>query len=171
MIKDTKPNPDLIEAQKYVYEPLGWKCEKIKQEAESQEYGACTFEMNNKSIIFRVAKITPTKVGQFVTIWKRIGSGPTMPYDIQDPFDFMVINVRSKDHWGQFVFPKAVLADKGIISKNGVGGKRGIRVYPAWDITDNPQAQKTQRWQLQYFFEWTKNNMITPGIIEKLFNN
>jgi hypothetical protein len=162
---------DFCAAQKEIYEPRGWKCQNIKQEAESQEYGACTFEMNGKSIIFRVAKITPTKIGQFVTIWKRIAKGPTMPYDSQDAFDYMVINVWNKDHCGQFVFPKAVLINKGIVSKNGIGGKRGIRVYPAWDITDNPQAKKTQAWQLHYFFEWDKKNIVTPEIIEKLFNN
>ena len=165
----TKLHPDFIEAQTRIYEPLDWKCQNIKQEAESQEYGACTFEMNDKSVIFRIAKITPTKIGQFVTIWKRIGNGPTMPYDAQDAFDYMVVNVRSKDHFGQFVFPKAVLVSKGIISKNGIGGKRGIRVYPAWDIADNPQARKTQAWQLKYFFEIDHNQSMDQKTIQKLF--
>lgn len=101
-------------------------------------------------------------------LWKRIGNGPTMPYDAQDAFDYMVINVRSKDHFGQFVFPKSVLADKGIISKNGIGGKRGIRVYPAWDIADNPQA-RTQAWQLKYFFEIDHNQPIDQKTIQRLF--
>src|SRR5690348_2623887 len=92
--------------QKYIYEPLGWQCNNIQQEAESQEYGACFFEMNGKKIIFRVAKITPTKIGQFVTFWKRIGSGPIMPYDCADSFDFFVVTVKSKDRLGQFVFSK-----------------------------------------------------------------
>ena len=67
---------DLLAAQKLVYEPSGFSCKNLVLEAESQEYGACEFEMNNKQIKFRVAKITPTKIGQFVTFWKRIGSGP-----------------------------------------------------------------------------------------------
>ncbi len=54
-------------------------CAIIVQDNESQEYGASTFEMNNKIIKFRVAKITPTKVGQFVTFWKRIADGPITP--------------------------------------------------------------------------------------------
>lgn len=37
------------------------------------------------------------------------------------------------------------------MSKNGEGGKRAIRVYPPWDKTINQQAQKTQKWQLEYF--------------------
>jgi len=36
------------------------------------------------------------------------------------------------------------LADKSIISKNGKLGKRGIRVYPPWDMVTNKQAEKTQ---------------------------
>ncbi|TRW95625.1 MepB family protein [Flavobacterium gawalongense] len=32
-------------------------------------------------------------------------------------------------------------------------GKRAIRVYPPWDTTTNKQAQKTQKWQLDYFLE------------------
>ena len=141
------------ETQKNIYDVLGWKCENIKEDSESKEYGACSFEMNGKKIIFRIGKITPTKVGQFVTFWKRIGKSPIMPYDMSDDFDFLVVSVGDKNRYGQFVFPKDVLYEKGIISKNSLGGKRAMRIYPAWDVTDNPQARRTQAWQLNYFFE------------------
>lgn len=146
-------HPDLLAAQKLAYEPNGLICSAIIPEVESQEYGACTFEMNNRIIKFRVAKITPTKIGQFVTLWKRIGSGPIMPYDMADPVDLFVVSVRSGHHFGQFVFPKDVLYHKGFVSKDGKGGKRAMRVYPPWDVPDNRQAQKTQSWQLHYFVE------------------
>ncbi|QQR49103.1 MepB family protein [bacterium] len=108
--------------------------------------------MNNHAILFRVAKITPTKVGQFVTIWKRNQAGITAPHDLADNIDFFVISVRNGERLGQFVFPTKILAEKDIVSKNDSGGKRGVRVYPAWDVADNPQAKMTQAWQLAYFF-------------------
>jgi hypothetical protein len=165
----TKPNTDFFEAQKYIYEPLGWKCNNVKQEAESQEYGACSFEMNGKTILFRVSKITPTKVGQFVTLWKRIGKGPIQPYDMQDSIDLFVVSVRNKNSFGQFVFPKAVLCEKGIVSQGDKVGKLAIRVYPAWDIADNSQAKKTQAWQLNYFFEVKENKIQDSALINKLY--
>lgn len=160
---------DIFEAQKYIYEPLGWKCEKVQEDVESKEYGACTFEMNGKAIVFRVGKITPTKVGQFVTFWKRQGKSPIMPYDVSDPFDLFVVSVRDKNHFGQFVFPKTVLYEKGIISKGGRGGKRAIRVYPVWDKADNPQAKRSQAWQLHYFFEINQNQSIDEARVQKFF--
>lgn len=152
-----KYNADLLEAQKLAYEPSGLLCTEFELEAESQEYGACAFKLNGKSIRFRVAKITPTKVGQFVTFWKRVGSGPIMPYDMADKFDFLVVSVRTADHFGQFIFPKSVLCQKGFVSVEGKGGKRAMRVYPPWDIADNSQAKKTQAWQLMYFVEIRPN--------------
>jgi hypothetical protein len=62
-----------------------------------------------------------------------------------------VITVRQEKNFGQFIFPKNVLHEKGFVSRNGVGGKRAMRVYPPWDVTDSTQAQKTQDWQLTYF--------------------
>ena len=162
-------HPDLLAAQQLVYEPNGLFCNAIVEEAESKEYGACTFVMNHKSITFRVAKITPTKIGQFVTLWKRIGRGPIMPYDTTDLIDLFVVSVRNGAHFGQFIFPKEVLWQKGFVSKDGKGGKRAMRVYPPWDITDNKQAIKTQKWQVPYFFEILTNGQTDVSRIQKLF--
>jgi hypothetical protein len=123
----------------------------LKQNIESKEYGACTFELNGKIIEQRVAKITPTKTGQFVTVWKRNKEGITEPFNIADNFDFVIITARDNENFGQFIFPRLVLADKGVITRNGKEGKREIRVYPPWDITTNKQAEKTQNWQTKYF--------------------
>ncbi|PKB17498.1 MepB family protein [Flavobacterium sp. 5] len=125
-------------------------------ELESIEYGACTFVLNNSNIRFRTAKITPTKTGQFVTLWKRINKGPIQPFDNTDPIDLFIISVRKENHFGLFIFPKAILIDKEIVSDKKEG-KRAIRVYPPWDITTSKQAQKTQNWQLEYFLEISQN--------------
>ncbi len=146
-------HPDLIAAQKLAYEPNHILISHLIKEEESQEYGAFTLEINHRRIKFRVAKITPTKTGQFVTLWKRIEKGPILPYDMDDPIDLFVISVRTSQHFGQFVFPKTVLCEKGIVSKNRQGGKRAIRLYPPWDTPDSKQAKNTQMWQRLYFFE------------------
>jgi hypothetical protein len=41
---------------------------------------------------------------------------------------------------------------KNYVSKDGKGGKRAMRIYPPWDITDNRQAKKTQAWAVDVFF-------------------
>lgn len=159
---------DLVAAQELAYKAIGLTYSNLIPEIESQEYGACTFLMNNKIIKFRVAKITPTKIGQFVTFWKRIENGPIMPYDISDAFDLLVVSVRNSKNFGQFIFPKSVLLQKGLLSKDGIGGKRAMRVYPPWNIADNTQAKKTQAWQLLYFAEIQPNLDITK--IKPLFS-
>ncbi|WP_081584805.1 MepB family protein [Bacillus bingmayongensis] len=42
------------------------------------------FNLNALSIRFGVSKITPTKVGRFVTLWERSEYGSIQPYDISD---------------------------------------------------------------------------------------
>ena len=151
---------DFLITQDLVYKPLNLSCTSSMPESESQEYGACVFKLNSLHIRFRVAKITPTKIGQFVTLWKRIGKNPIEPYDALDLVDFFVISVRDKNNFGQFVFPKSILLEKGIFSKSGKGGKRGIRVYPAWDKVVSSQAKKTQQWQLNYFLNMSSDCSI-----------
>ena len=150
---------DLKVVKELVYDKCGFDLADPKLNSESIEYGACSFGLNGRKIQHRVSKITPTKTGQFVTIWKRNKDGITEPFDISDDIDFIIITSKSGDNFGQFIFPKSVLADKGIITKNGKEGKRGIRVYPPWDIVTNKQAEKTQSWQTKYFLTINSNSI------------
>jgi hypothetical protein len=160
---------DLKVVKELVYDKCGFDLTNLKQNLESVEYGACSFKLNGKTIQYRVSKITPTKTGQFVTIWKRNKDGITEPFDILDDIDFIIITSKSGDNFGQFIFPKSVLADNGIITRNGKEGKRGIRVYPPWDITTNRQAIKTQSWQTKYFLTIKNDNSTDLDLTKKLF--
>ncbi len=160
---------DLKFAKELVYDKCSFDLTNLKQNLESVEYGACSFELNGKSIQYRVSKITPTKIGQFVTIWKRNKDGITEPFDISDDIDFIIITSKSGDKFGQFIFPKSVLADNGIITRNGKEGKRGIRVYPPWDVVTSKQAETTQNWQTKYFLTIKKDNTIDLDWTKKLF--
>jgi hypothetical protein len=143
-----------------IYNKLNFEVSDYQNELESQEYDACRFKLNGLLIISRTAKITPKKIGQFVTFWKRPNQGEIAPLDDTDNFDFYIINVSSKIRIGQFVFPKSILIKKGIISTEKKEGKRGFRVYPSWDLPLSKQAQKTQKWQLDYFYEISDSNEL-----------
>ena len=143
----------LLQIKTEVYDRCDLEITGFQLELESKEYDACQFELNGLNIICRSAKITPKKIGQFVTFWKRIEDGPIEPFNETDPIDFYVVNVQSENHFGQFVFPKSILIKKGIISTEKKEGKRAFRVYPNWDMPKSKQAERTQRWQLNYFYE------------------
>lgn len=159
---------DLKIVKELVYNKCGFDLTDLKKNSESKEYGACSFVLNGKIIEQRVSKITPTKTGQFVAIWKRNDNGITEPFDNSDNFDFVIITARSDNNFGQFIFSKSVLADKGIITQNGKGGKRGIRVYPPWDTATSKQAEKTQNWQTKYFLTIKNDNSTDLDLVKKL---
>ncbi len=167
--KDLFPiQSELSLLKELVYDKCGFDLSNVKENKESLEYGACSFILNGRTIEYRVSKITPTKSGQFVTIWKRNKEGITEPYNILDDLDFIIITSRSDDNLGQFIFPKSVLVDKGIITKNDRIGKRGIRVYPPWDTTTSKQAEKTQLWQTRYFLTINNGDLIDLSLIKQL---
>lgn len=139
--------------KQFIYDECEFVTTAPHADAESAEYGAGTYKVNDLQIICRTAKITPKKLGQFVAIWQRDQNHITQPQHIDNDFDLLVINCQTQDKFGQFVFPKAALAKHGIITTATKRGKNGIRIYPSWDTTTNRQAIKTQKWQLQYFLE------------------
>ncbi|MFD7609565.1 MepB family protein [Streptomyces sp. NPDC059828] len=147
----TEVHGDLLAAKTLVYDTSGFACSQPVPEPESAEYAACGFTLDGLSARFRVAKTTPTKAGQFVTVWQRSAEGPIRPFDADDGVDLFVISSRDSGHFGQFVFPRAVLCERGIVSRNGLGGKRAFRVYPPWVTTTSRQACSTQAWQVDYF--------------------
>lgn len=122
-----------------------------QQDLESTAYNACSYEVDGEKIIERTAKITPKKIGQFVTCWKRNAKGITQPFEDSDNFDFFIIKVVDDNFAGYFKFSKAVLIKNGIISTENKEGKRGFRIYPIWRKPISKQAIKTQTWQLEYF--------------------
>ena len=161
---------DLKMLNDLTYSKCGFSLSNLKWNSESAEYGACSFELNGKIIQHRASKITPTKIGQFVTTWKRNEAGKTVPFDFSDPIDFIIITTRDGDRFGQFIFPKPVLADLGMITRNGKAGKCGIRVYPPWDAAINKQAKATQARQTKYFIEIKNDRSTDLTLLRKLFS-
>jgi len=158
-------------AKELVYDKCGFDITNLKLNSESAEYGACSFDLNRKTVQHRVSKITPTKIGQFVTIWKRNKDGITEPFNISDDLDFIIITSKCGDNFGQFLFPKSVLADKGIITNKGKEGKRGIRVYPPWDLVTSIQARKNQSWQTKYFLTIRNDNSTDIEMAKRILTD
>lgn len=144
---------NLLFIKNKIYDKCDLKISHIKIEAESKAYNAAQFRINGKKIIYRTAKITPKKIGQFVTFWVRNTQGIIRPFSENDAFDYFVINVRTHIKLGQFVIPKTHLIKQGIVSSKNKSGKRGLRVYPQWDVVKSDQAKKTQMWQQQFFYQ------------------
>ncbi|MGK5548739.1 MepB family protein [Streptomyces sp. URMC 127] len=161
---------DLLAAKTAVYDPSGFVCSRPVAEPESAEYAAHRFALDGQPVVFRVAKTTPTKAGQFVTVWQRSAEGPIRPFDAEDGIDLFVISSRDSGHFGQFVFPREVLCDRGIVSRNGKGGKRGFRVYPPWVTAPNRQANSTQAWQVNYFLPLPEDGSVDLARARALYH-
>jgi hypothetical protein len=161
------------EAHSEIYRKCGLNISNFITEPESKEYNACQFQIDGRLAICRTAKITPKKVGQFVTSWKRNNQGITEPFSETNNFHHFVINVNTENRKGQFVFTKSILIAKAIVSTKKKDGKRGFRIYPLWDTPTNKQAQKTQQWQLDYFYEInsTTDLIKVAGLYHSLTTN
>ncbi len=142
-----------LDLQKEALAPSGLQPDEAPmREREGEEYGAVQFSLAGDKVAFRVAKTTPTKIGQFVTLWKRPHPGADIaPFDVSDPLTFVLVVVFDALNEGVFVFDRSVLGQKNILSVDQKGGKRAFRVYPPWVKPEAKQAIRTQKWQLEYF--------------------
>jgi hypothetical protein len=153
-----------------VFEPLGLVVANAVCEAESAEYSACRLWLDGREVAFREAKTTPTKIGQFVTLWKRPSPrAAIVPLDADDNISRVVVAVSNGMSRGQFVFDISVLVDFGVMSVNGRGGKRAIRVYPPWAVPTNPQAVRTQIWQLERFLAVDAGQAVDQQLARQLY--
>jgi hypothetical protein len=144
----------------------------VQREAESSEYGACRFGLDGQAVVFRVAKTTPTKLGQFVTLWKRPRQGDAIaPLAAGDQVDFVVIEVAQGGQRGQFIFDKSILIRKGVLFSADHAGKRAIRVYPPWTSPVARDAVRTQQWQSDYFLHLSGTGSADPAQTKRLFGS
>ena len=164
---------DLDAVIRNVYEPAGMKrSSPVLHEAESADYGACRFRLDGHNIVFRVAKTTPTKIGQFVTLWTRRRPGDAIePLDASDPVDFVVVCTSNAAHNGQFIFDRKILIEKGVMSSRETVGKRAIRVHPPWSNPVATEAVRTQKSQLRYFLDYSDGGTADPTHVRPLFKS
>ena len=124
---------------------------------ECLEYSGCSFKLDDLKVKYRQAKVTPKKVGLFVTLWKRNTENKIEPFSVNDSFDFYIIAAKQENYYGFFIFSKDILSEKNILTNSKKEGKRGFRVYPDWTETTNNQAAKTKAWQTNYFINCNEN--------------
>lgn len=149
---------ELKKIENLVFKEVNLKISNVIEDKECQEYFGYNFQTEKLNFKFRKAKITPKKIGQFVTLWKRNSQNITEPFNETDAFDFYIIVTEEIEKFGFFLFPKNELIKRNIISTKLKEGKRGFRVYPSWTKTENKQAEKTQSWQTEFFIDFTKND-------------
>ncbi len=164
-------NTALNYVNKMIYEPSGLTVSSVQEEKQNAKYGSGIFHLSSKTVRFRVAKTTPTKVGQFVAFWEKDSNHNNQPYVYEEAPDLLIITTFKSEHeFGQFVFPKDVLLHKGILGSTSTTGKMAMRVYPIWDFPNSKQAVKTQKWQLPYFVDLSHPNKLLVEKIVELYS-
>src|SRR5699024_5644269 len=156
---------------KMIYEPNDLTVKSVQEEKQNSKYGAGTFRLASRTIRFRVANITPTKVGQFVAFWEKDENNKNQPFTYEEAPDLLVITTFKNDNeYGQFIFPKEVLFKQNILRSSSTKGKMAIRVYPSWDSPTSKQAMKTQEWQLPYFVDMSRQKELPNERIIELYS-
>jgi len=120
-------------------------------EPENAGYGASMANIDGQRWRVRTARVTPTKAGAFVSVWRRSAGGGTEPFPASEGVHGLLVFVLDQDRRGLFRFTSAHLRDLGVASADGCSGKRGFRVYPEWSEGLNAQARRTQRAQAAAF--------------------
>jgi len=163
-------NKTLTYVNELLYEPNHLTIKNIREETQNSDYGAGIFQLNSKSVRFRVAKITPTKVGQFVSFWEKDEANKNQAFSYDNATDLLVINTfNNNGDFGQFVFPKEVLLKQNILKTANTKGKMAIRVYPSWDTPTSKQAIATKKWQSPYFVKTDATTSLSKHELLKLY--
>jgi len=162
MIKELQHLNDLI------LKGLNLQLSEITPDLECEEYSGFNFKINQTTFKFRKSKLTPKKVGQFVTFWKRDLHGKTVPFDVDEDFAFYIISIEESENSGFFVFPKVILEKENLISGEQKTGKRGFRIYADWHFPNSKQAEKTKLWQTEYFINYSDSDELIFNQFRKI---
>lgn len=175
--------------------PAGYKITKgvtLDPLSESSKYSGLVFFIDEKKIVYRKGKVTTDRPGAFLAIWQRpfvdsLNDNKPIPLTSND-LDYLFVqvtsqtsvkaiegSVKSTQH-GMFIFPIALLLEKGIVYSTKNKGKTGFRVFPPWSQNRgeigtkvfSESGKKTQRWQLPYFVDIDKNGLIKPDQLDKI---
>ncbi|MGE6415591.1 MepB family protein [Planococcus kocurii] len=162
----------LAYVNKMIYEPNKFILKSIQEEQQNAKYGAGTFQLSFNTVRFRVAKITPTKIGQFVAFWEKDKNNKNQPYSYEEAPELLVITTfKGEYEFGQFIFPKEILFNQNILRSESSKGKMAVRVYPSWDIPTSKQAMETQKWQLPYFVDMSNPNKLPTEKMVELYSS
>ncbi|QBQ41892.1 MepB family protein [Sphingobacterium psychroaquaticum] len=156
--------------EKVLFSPLQLKTTAIEHDPEAAEYWGYNIALSGANIKFRKAKITPKKLGMFVTLWRRNMNRQTEPFHLADNVDYYIILTETDEYQGLFIFPKAALAQHQILTTATKEGKRGFRIYPPQVEVNNPQARKTQAWQAPYFVDLSDTSDSAMERIKRLLS-
>lgn len=154
-----------------IFKPLNYHLSEIHSDKEADEYFGFDFKINDIKIKFRKSKLTPKKIGQFVTFWKRDQNNKTVPFDLDDDFDFYLILMEENGNAGFFIFPKSILEKEDLISSQLKAGKRGFRIYSDWHFPTSKQAEKTKLWQTRYFINFSDTESSILEKFESIMNS
>lgn len=125
----------------------------VHEETQNSEYEGGIVTINGQSYRSRLAKLTPKKVGYFVAFWEKGPNNQNQAFDMANTPDKSIISIIDGDLKGQFVFPKSILIQKGVLRREHAKGKMAMRVYPTWFDQLNTTASQTQKWQGAYFID------------------
>jgi len=151
-----------------ILKELNLQLSEITPDLECEEYSGFNFKINQTKFKFRKSKLTPKKIGQFVTFWKRDLDGKTVPFDVNDDFAFYIISIEESKKSGFFVFPKVILEKENLISGEQKTGKRGFRIYADWHFPNSKQAEKTKLWQTEYFINYSDSDELIFNQFRKI---
>lgn len=91
--------------------------------------------------------------------WKKDRQNRNQAYTIEESPDFLVITIIDGEKQGLFLFPKPVLVQQKILRTTYLKGKMAARFYPPWETELNKTAEKTQKWQQEYFIDLSKQKI------------
>ncbi len=123
----------------------------VAPEEQHSDYEAGLADINGEMWRIRTARVTPTKPGAFVALWRRSDSGETAPFTDDGRVAGVLVFVDDGMNFGVFRFEPSHLVQLGIFASARSKGKRGFRVYPSWCKDLNSQASKSQRDQAKAF--------------------